>query len=135
MTLHAQIDEFLDEGPFAVVGASKHRHKYGNMVLRAYLQNGLAVWPINPNAESVEGIPCVARLSELKGEVRAVSVITPPEITRTVLDEAMGLGIRQFWLQPGAEHLGAIDDARRQGANVIAGGPCLLVVLGFREGS
>ena len=47
--------------------------------------------------------------------------------------EAASLGIRHLWMQPGAESDEAIQAAESLGLEVIAGGPCLLVVLGYRE--
>jgi hypothetical protein len=35
-------------------------------------------------------------------------------------------------MQPGAASAAAVRRAEEAGANVIAGGPCLLVALGFR---
>ena len=55
MQPQAQIDDFLSDGPWAVVGASTSRDKYGNKVLRCYLQNGYApLYPVNPRAQEVE---------------------------------------------------------------------------------
>ncbi len=51
-----QIDAFLAGTSHAVVGASPDRSKYGNRVLRAYLQNNRKVWAVNPNADEVEGV-------------------------------------------------------------------------------
>ncbi|MHC4342600.1 MAG: CoA-binding protein, partial [Planctomycetota bacterium] len=42
-------------------------------------------------------------------------------------------GITHVWMQPGAESAEAIRKAGELGLNVIAGGACLLVALGFRE--
>ena len=56
----AQIELFLDGSPHAVVGASEDRSKYGNKVLRAYLQNGLDAVPINPKVDEVEGVTAAA---------------------------------------------------------------------------
>ncbi|MDB5336242.1 MAG: CoA-binding protein, partial [Planctomycetaceae bacterium] len=39
MTEQQQIQAFLEGTPHAVVGASRDRSKYGNKVLRVYLQN------------------------------------------------------------------------------------------------
>jgi hypothetical protein len=36
-------------------------------------------------------------------------------------------------MQPGAESGAAIELAERSGANVIAGGPCILVTLRYRD--
>ena len=38
-----------------------------------------------------------------------------------------------LWLQPGAESPDALRRGAELGLEIIAGGPCLLVVLGFRE--
>jgi predicted CoA-binding protein len=53
MTVQEQIQEFFAGRPHAVVGASRDRFKYGNMLLRAYLQNRRPVFPVNPNAGEV----------------------------------------------------------------------------------
>ena len=60
----------------------------------------------------------------------AASVITPPVVTETVLDDAIAAGIEKIWLQPGAESPAAIERAREAGIEVISGGPCILVSLG-----
>ena len=44
-SVQARIESFLAEGPWAVVGASSDRDKYGNKVLRCYQQHGLEVSP------------------------------------------------------------------------------------------
>jgi predicted CoA-binding protein len=128
-----QIDEFLAGKRFAVVGASKDRAKYGNKVLRAYLQNNLDAVPVNPNADEVEGLPAFRDLASVPGPIDSVSIITPPSVTESVVKQALALGIKNVWMQPGAESRAAIDSARQAGVNVISGGPCLLVTLEFRE--
>lgn len=133
MSLQNKIDTFLAGQRFAVVGASQNREKYGNKVLRAYQQNKLDVVPINPTADEVEGIPAVPNLSALATPVDGISVITPPKITEKVVQEAVDLGIKNIWLQPGAESLAAIKLAEQSDVNLISGGPCLLVVLRYRE--
>jgi len=128
------IDAFLARSPWAVVGASRDRAKYGNKVLRCYVAAGKTpVHPVNPREERIEGLPAFARLAELPERPHGVSIITPPEVTEEIVSEAVELGIRHLWMQPGAESPRALDVARAAGLEVIAGGPCLLVVLGWRE--
>lgn len=129
----AAIDAFLAGGPFAVVGASRSRHKYGNKCLRCYWQRDLVAYPVNPTARSVEGATSFASLVDLPEVPHGVSVITPPHVTEQAVAEALSLGVRHLWLQPGAESPRALALARDAGANVIARGPCLLVVLGYSE--
>ena len=129
-----RIEDFLAEGPWAVVGASTDREKYGNKVLRCYVQNGKTpVYPINPKADEVEGRPAFADLDSLPEPVRGISIITPPKVTEAVVEKAAALGIRRLWMQPGAESEIAVARCEELGLSVIAGGPCLLVVLGYRE--
>lgn len=125
------IEDYLASGPYAVVGASTNREKYGNKVLRAYMERGVEVYPINPKAEEVEGLRAYAGLADLPARVRGISVITPPKITLTVVEEAARQGIEFVWMQPGAESPEAVARARDLGLKVIADGSCFLVVSGI----
>ena len=127
------IQQFLAQKRFAVVGASADRAKYGNKVFRCYQQHGLHAVPVNPKDAIVEGSRAFSMLSKVPSKIDAVSIITPPKVTESVIDEAGKLGIKHVWMQPGAESPAAIEKAKALGMNVIAGGPCLLVALGFRE--
>lgn len=133
MTLDEKIDAFLEAGPYAVVGASKDRSKYGNKVLRCYLQHNLKAYPINPGASQIEGRRAYPDLAALPEPVARISVITPPEVTEQIVVEAGNAGVEFIWMQPGAESEAAVDQAERAGIGVISGGPCLLVVLGYTE--
>jgi predicted CoA-binding protein len=133
MTQDERIDRFFETGPWAVVGASQDRAKYGNKVLRAYQQNNRAVYPINPKADKVEGIRAYPNLESLPEAVAGVSVITPPKVTEKVVSEAARLSVKNIWLQPGAESDMAVERAESSGMNVIAGGPCIPVSLKYRE--
>ena len=133
MDVQTLIERFLAAPRFAVVGASTNRAKYGNKVLRNYLQVGREVVPVNPRADEIEGVPTVSSLADLPTHDHAISIITPPKITLEVVREAAELGHRHLWMQPGAESPEAVELAEERGLEVIHGGPCLLVVLGFRE--
>ena len=133
MSVTDRIQSFLASGPFAVVGASVNRSKYGNKVLRCYQQHGREVFPINARADEVEGLKAYPSLAALPEPVKAISVITPPAITEQVVRDAAAVGVTHIWMQPGAESDAAIRSAEAAGMAVIAGGPCLLVVLGYHE--
>lgn len=128
-----QLEHFFSSEAYAVVGASSNQDKYGNKVLRCYLQHGKKVYPINPRAEKIEGIHCYKSISELPANVKSISVITPPKITEQVVLEAKEKGIENIWMQPGAESAQAIKSAQDAHINVLAGGICILVVLGYRD--
>ena len=133
MTSQEQIESFLSGQRFAVVGASQDRGKYGNKVLRVYVQNDRDVVPINPSAAEVEGLVAYRDLASVPGTINGVSIITPPAVSERVVADALARGIKHIWMQPGAENDRAIQMAEEAGANVIAVGPCILVSLRNRE--
>jgi predicted CoA-binding protein len=133
MTRDERIQQFLAAPAFGVVGASADRSKYGNRVLRCYLQKGRRVFPVHPKESTIEGLPCVPGVASLPDEVQSLSVITPPAVTERVVEDAIARGIRNVWMQPGAESQTAVARCEAAGINVIADGSCVLVVLGYRE--
>lgn len=92
--LPPEIVRFLAIGAFVVVGASADRAKYGNKVLRCYLQHGLPVVAVNPRLDVVEGVPCHASLAVVPGPARAVSVIAPPAAASAIVADALLAGVK-----------------------------------------
>lgn len=133
MVIQEQIKQFLASPAFGVVGASTNRQKFGNKVLRCYLQNGHKAIPVNPNEPQIEGVACVATINGLPADVESISMITPPAVTAQLVPLALAKGIKNIWMQPGAEHPDAVKFCREQGVNVIADGSCILVVMGYHE--
>lgn len=133
--LNNSIELFLKSEAFAVIGASSNRAKYGNKVLRCYLQHGKKAYPVNPHEQQIEGLSVVHFLSDLPDDVKSISIITPPSVTEQIVDEAIKKGIKNIWMQPGAESDRAILNCETNKINVIAKGPCILVVLGYDENS
>lgn len=71
-----------------------------------YLAHGLDATPLNPSSSSISvrsqsysTIPSPSSL-ETPSDY-SLSVITPPKVTRKLLQEARKVGIRAVWLQPG----------------------------------
>ncbi|MDT8440620.1 MAG: CoA-binding protein [Desulfuromonadales bacterium] len=133
MDIEMKIRTFLAAAAFGVVGASSRPEKYGNKVLRCYLQSGRRAIPVNPVERAIEGLDCVPSVTELPPEVSSISIITPPAVTEKVVAQAIDKGIANIWMQPGAESPAAIAACEAAGVNLIADGSCVLVVLGYRE--
>ena len=127
------IEQFLQSPEFAVIGASSNRNKYGNKVLRCYMQHNMTVYPVHPIEQLVEDLPVFSSVSELPNEVNSISIITPPRVTEEVVKQAISKGIKNIWMQPGAESERAIQTCLDHKVNVIAKGPCILVLLGFNN--
>ena len=86
----------------AVVGASNDPSKYGNVIVRNLAAKGYTVLPVNPREREIAGLPAFPDLASVPGPVHLVDVVTPPSVTRQVLEEAARLGLPAVWLQDGS---------------------------------
>jgi len=123
------IEKFLAAKNYAVAGASNRQQKYGNKVFRALLAAGRETYPLNPQQDQIEGHQAYPSISDLPLVPEALSVITPPEVTRKVVADAIAAGVEHIWMQPGAQDEQASASAREAGINVIDDGSCILVLL------
>jgi len=123
------IEEFLKASTFAVAGASRDRSKYGNKVFRALVASRRTVYPLNPTAPEVEGATAYASIADLPVVPESLSIVTPPHVTREVIQQAIVAGVENIWMQPGAEDAKGSQAARDAGLNVIDDGSCVLVLL------
>lgn len=128
-----QIEKFFSSNAYAVIGASTNRDKFGNKVLRCYLQHYKTVYPVNPKEGFIEGLTCINDIADLPETVNSISIVTPPSTTEKVVEQAIEKGIKNVWMQPGAESESAIENCMKNHVNIIARGPCILVELGFVE--
>lgn len=125
--------KFLAAKTFAVAGASRDRSKYGNKVFQALVASGRTVFPLNPSAPEVEGHPAYATIADLPEVPESLSIVTPPHITRAVIQQAIAAGVQNIWMQPGAEDSQGSKLAREAGVNVIDDGSCVLVLLALQR--
>ena len=112
----------------AVVGASSDRHKFGNKALRAFQAEGYRVIPINPNEREVEGILTYASVLDVPGPIDMATVYVQPDVGLRLLSEFEQKQIQEIWLNPGAESVELLAEARRRKLNVIAA--CSIVAIG-----
>ena len=79
------------------------------------------VYPVNPNAETVDGDRAYPSLDRLPERPDVVNVVVPPQVSRRVAKEAAELGIKRIWFQPGSEDEEAIRTCLRAGMKVVWG--------------
>lgn len=112
----------------AVIGASNNRQKFGNRAVRAYHQQGYTVIPINPHETNVEGLQTYASVLDVPGPVDMASFYVPPEIGEQVIEEVAKKGIKEVWLNPGAESDALLSRARALNLQPIVA--CSIVAIG-----
>lgn len=133
MTIDEKVAEFLKSAAFAVVGVSKNPDKFGYKVFKCYQHKGYRVIPVHPVEKDIDEVACVASVTDLPAEVVSLSVVTPPAITEKIVISAAQQGIRNIWMQPGAESPTAVAFCEQQGINVIADGTCALIRFGCKH--
>jgi predicted CoA-binding protein len=131
MQIQEAASEFLANKRVAVTGVSRHPKGHGsNVVYKRLRDRGYEVYPVNPNADEVEGDRCYHDLRSLPDGVDAVVIGTRPEIAEETMRECAEVGIKHVWMHrgPGAGSVSkpAADYGRQQGIAVIDGGcPCM----------
>lgn len=114
---------------FAVVGASTNPEKYGNIIYHDLKRHGRTVWPVNPRATEIDGDPCYPNVAALPEKPEVVVAVVPPVMTEKLIDEMAAAGLRNLWIQPGAESRAVLEKAERTGLTIVGGGPCIMVGL------
>jgi predicted CoA-binding protein len=112
----------------AVIGASSDRRKFGNRAVRAYLQQGYRVIPINPHEREIEGLQAYASVLDVAGPIDMASFYVPPEIGEQVIADVAAKQIPEVWLNPGAESDRLVALARSLSLQPIVA--CSIVALG-----
>ncbi|MDA1048859.1 MAG: CoA-binding protein [Planctomycetota bacterium] len=113
----------------AILGASADRSKFGNKSVRAHLQQGYDVYPVNPQGGEIEGLTVYESLADVPAErLTRINVYLPPHIVLKMLGEVVAKGCDEFWLNPGSESDEVVAKARELGLDPIIA--CSIVDVG-----
>ncbi len=112
----------------AIIGASNDRSKFGNKAVRALLQQGYEVWPVNSREETIEGLCAFKDIRDVPVRPQLASVYLPPAVLLKVLPAIAAKGCDELWLNPGTESDEVLAEAERLGLNVIQA--CSIVGVG-----
>jgi predicted CoA-binding protein len=124
--MNRTIQDFINCKRLAVVGVSRSGRKFGNMALAELKARGYEAIPVHPSAREIGGELCYPSLAALRGRVDGVWVCVPPQQAAQVLREAADAGLRNVWLQQGAESPEVLALARELGLNFVHG-KCVLM--------
>ena len=126
-TMKEAAAEFLANKRIAVTGVSRKPKEHGsNVVYKRLRDRGYEVFPVNPNADEVEGVQSYHDLKSIPGGVDAVVIATAPEWAEGTMRECVDLGIKQVWMHrsygSGSVSETATAYGREHGITVIDGG-------------
>ena len=103
----------------AILGASQDCRKFGNKAVRAFLQQGYEVFPVNPKETAIEGLPAFKSIRDVPVRPEMISVYLPPPVLLRMLPDIAAKGCDELWLNPGTESDEVLAEAERLGLNVI----------------
>jgi len=87
----------------AVLGASANPDRYSNMAVRRLREAGHRVIPVNPALESVEGLPVVKSLGEIREPVDTLALYVGPRRLAALTDDILRLAPKRVIFNPGTE--------------------------------
>ena len=127
LSLTDAAQRFLSRRRIAVAGVSRTPQGHGaNVVYQRLRQRGYDVFPVNPNAEEVEGDRCYPDLRSIPGGVEAVVIGTAPAAAEGLVRECVDLGVTDVWMHRsfggGSVSSSAARYGREHGVMVIEGG-------------
>ncbi|MEC9368711.1 MAG: acetate--CoA ligase family protein [Pseudomonadota bacterium] len=137
----AGIGRLLEPASVAIIGASDDPGRIGGRPLRYLLQEGFrgAVYPVNPNRQTVQGQKAYARVSDLPQAVDCALIAVPAKLVAGALEDCVAAGVKSaiVFSSGFAEVAGEgtalqaeiASIARRSGMRVL--GPNCLGVLSF----
>ncbi len=127
MSTRVAIDEFLAQRSLALVGVSRDGQRgFGNAVRKELSQKGYQLFVVHPEADKIGDQPCAHSLADVASQVGGVVLVTPPDQTLRLVEEAAALGVRRVWMQQGAESPEAIAACQQHGIALVHG-ECILM--------
>lgn len=114
----------------AIIGASSDRRKFGNKAVRAYLQKGWTVYPVNPRKQPIEGLQTFPTIADVPEPIDYVSLYVPPNVGLEVLPAIGARKPKEVWVNPGAESDELIETASKLGLETVLA--CSIVAIGLR---
>ncbi|NOK61577.1 MAG: CoA-binding protein [Chloroflexi bacterium AL-W] len=138
MSFQESAREFLSQQRIAVVGVSRSGSATGNAIFKALRDQGHTVIPMHPDATTIEDVPCYPNLQAIPDGVDGVVIVTRPDVTEKIVQDAVAAGVPRVWMhgnalfgiQNSSVSQRAVAYGREHGLDVIDGG-CPLMFVDF----
>jgi acetyl coenzyme A synthetase (ADP forming)-like protein len=90
------LDKFFNPESVAIVGASRHEGKVGYEVLTNLIRAGYEgkIFPVNPNADTIEGLKCYATIESIGQTPDLVIIVVPAKIVPAVMKQCARVGVK-----------------------------------------
>jgi predicted CoA-binding protein len=124
-TTMRQIDGFLALKRIAVVGVSRNPKEISYTLWQELRQRRYDAVPVNPAADTIDGVRCYASVRDIEPPVEGALVMTTAAVAEQVIEDCVAAGIDHVWLYGGlgggATSGATVAAAERHGLDAIAG--------------
>lgn len=105
----------------AVVGLSNNPARPSHDVASYLKKHGYRIIPVNPTIQEALGERAYLSLKSIPGPVDVVQIFRRPEAVPAIVDDAIAIGAKVVWMQPGAENEEAGAKAEAAGLKSVIG--------------
>lgn len=120
------VARFLEGKRIAVAGVSRRGDVAANAVLKKLRAGGYEVFPLNPKAETVEGVRCYTDIASVPGVLDGVVIATHPGVSASIVRQCRERGVTRVWFHrsfgDGSVSEEAVRECARLGVDCIVGG-------------
>jgi len=139
------LESVFHPASIAVIGASRTPGTIGYMIVDNLLRNGFsgAIWPVNPRAASVHGVPAYPSVDQIPVAVDLAVIAVPKDLVADVAEQCGRKGVKSLVvITAGFKEVGGagrdrelklLEIARRHGMRVV--GPNCLGVINSSPGT
>jgi len=105
----------------AVVGLSNNPERPSYDVASYLKDHGYRIIPVNPTIKEALGEKAYPSLKEIPERVDVVQIFRRPEEVPAIVEDAIAIGAKVVWMQPGAENEDAAAKAESAGLKAVVG--------------
>jgi predicted CoA-binding protein len=105
----------------AVVGLSNKPYRTSHEIASYMQQAGYRIIPVNPMIQEALGEKAYKSLRDIPQGVDVVQIFRRPDKVPAIVDDAVAIGAKVVWMQPGAENGEAAQRAEAAGLKAVVG--------------
>lgn len=109
----------LETRSIAVVGLSANWHRPSFFAAKYMQDHGYTIVPVNPAYDEILGQKCYPSLRDIPVAIDMVDVFRKPQDVLPLVDDAVAIGAKSFWLQLGVINTEAAQRAEAAGMKVV----------------
>lgn len=134
------LESFFNPKSVAIVGASRQKSKVGYEILANMMGAGYKgeIYPVNPQADTIEGFKCYPDLKSIKKVPELVIIVVPAKIVPAIMQQCAKVGTRAVIIitagfkevgKEGRELEEQVSQTARQAGIRVIGPNCLGVIV------